>query len=400
MAEKVLMLALSPTMEEGVIVKWIKSEGDSVEQGDILCEIETDKATMEYESPAEGTLLKIIAHEGQAVPVGRDIAIIGRPGEDIFALIEEVPAPTPAEKAPVEKARPARKQPQVSAPAAEGRLRSSPSARKLAKERGIDLSAVQGSGPQGRITRSDVEKAASGAVAPAPPEIAGLTDQTLPVTQKRKVIADTLSKSKFTAPHYYLRVTAAVDNLMQARTRLNDKIGQKVSVNAFLMKFVAETLKQHPMINATWQDDAIVMHGTADIALAVAQPDGLIAPVVRKCDAKGVIQIDRELKTLIEKTRKQALTRADYANSTFTISSLGTFGIEEFTAIINPPNSAILAVGKIMKIPVAGDDDRIRIGRCMKLTLSCDHRIIDGTVGAAFLRDLKEMIEYPVHELY
>ncbi len=398
MAEKVLMLALSPTMEEGVIVKWLKSEGDSVEQGDILCEIETDKATMEYESPAEGTLLKIIAPEGQAVPVGRDIAVIGQPGEDISELIEEAPAP--AEKAPVEKARPVRKQPQVIAPAAEGRVRSSPLARKFAKERGIDLSTVQGSGPQGRITRTDVEKAASGAVAPVSPEVAGLTDQTVPVTQKRKVIADTLSKSKFTAPHYYLRVTAAVDNLMQARTRLNDKIGQKVSVNAFLMKFVAETLKRHPMINATWQDDTIVMHGSADIALAVAQPDGLIAPVVRNCDAKGVLQIDRELKTLIEKTRKGALSRADYANSTFTISSLGTFGIEEFTAIINPPNSAILAVGEIMKMPVAGDDDRIRIGRCMKLTLSCDHRIIDGTVGAAFLRDLKEMIEYPVHELY
>ena len=398
MAEKVLMLALSPTMEEGVIVKWIKSEGDCVEQGDILCEIETDKATMEYESSAEGTLLKIIAQEGQAVPVGRDIAIIGQPGEDISALIEESPAP--AEKTPVEKTRPARKQPQVSAPAAEGRLRSSPSARKLAKERGIDLSTVQGSGPQGRITRSDVEKASSGAVAPPPPKVADLTDQTIPITQKRKVIADTLSKSKFTAPHYYLRLTAAVDNLMQARTRLNAKVGQKVSVNAFLMKFVAETLKRHPMINATWQDDTIVMHGTADIALAVAQPDGLIAPVVRNCDAKGVIQIDRELKTLIEKTRKGALSRADYANSTFTVSSLGMFGIEEFTAIINPPNSAILAVGEIMKIPVAGDDDRIRIGRCMKLTLSCDHRIIDGTVGAAFLGDLKEMIEYPIHALY
>ncbi len=398
MAEKVLMLALSPTMEEGVIVKWLKSKGDSVEQGEILCEIETDKATMEYESPAEGTLLKIIAKEGQAVPVGRDIAIIGQPAEDISELIEEAPAP--AEKAPVEKARPVTEQPQVIAPAAEGRGRSSPLARKLAKERGIDLSIVQGSGPQGRITRGDVEKAASGALAAAPPQVAGLTHETVPVTQKRKVIADTLSKSKFTAPHYYLRVTAAVDNLMQARTRLNDKIGQKVSVNAFLMKFVAETLKRHPTINATWRQDSIVMHGTADIALAVAQPDGLIAPVVRNCNTKGVLQIDRELKALIEKTRKGALSRADYADSTFTISSLGTFGIEEFTAIINPPGSAILAVGEIMKIPVAGDDDRIRIGRCMKLTLSCDHRLIDGTVGAAFLRDLKEMIEYPIHALY
>ena len=400
MAEKVLMLALSPTMEEGVIVKWLKNEGDSVGQGDILCEIETDKATMEYESPAEGTLLKIIAREGQAVPVGRDIAVIGQAGEDISELIEETPAPAPAEKAPVEKARPVREEPQVIAPAAEGRVRSSPLARKLAKERGIDLSTVQGSGPQGRITRGDVDRAASGAVAAMPPEVAGLTDETVPVTQKRKVIADTLSRSKFTAPHYYLRVTAAVDNLMQARTRLNDKIGQKVSVNAFLMKFVAETLKRHPMINATWQDDTIVMHGSADIALAVAQPDGLIAPVVRNCNTRGVLQIDRELKTLIEKTRKGALSRADYADSTFTVSSLGTFGIEEFTAIINPPNSAILAVGEIMKIPVAGDDDRIGIARCMKLTLSCDHRIIDGTVGAAFLGDLKEMIEYPVHELY
>jgi len=400
MAEKIMMLALSPTMEEGVIVKWVKSEGDTVGQGDILCEIETDKATMEYESPAEGTLLKIIAGEGQAVPVGRDIAIIGQAGEDISALMEEAVAPAPAEKTPLEKARPAREEPRPDVPSVEGRLRSSPLARKLAREGAIDLSTVQGSGPRGRITRDDVEKAASGPVAASPSEAVGLTDRTVPVTQKRKVIAETLSRSKFTAPHYYLRVTARVDNLMQARARLNARIGQKVSVNAFLMKFVAETLKRHPMINATWQDDAIVMHGRADIALAVAQPDGLIAPVVRDCGAKGVLQIDGELKTLIEKTRKGTLSRADYADSTFTVSSLGTYGIEEFTAIINPPGSAILAVGEIMKIPVAGDDDRIAIGRCMKLTLSCDHRLIDGTTGAAFLSDLKEMIEYPVRELY
>jgi len=443
MAENIPMLALSPTMEEGVIVKWVKNEGDTVQQGDVLCEVETDKATMEYESPASGVLLKILAPEGASVPVGKEIAIIGEAGE-AAASKEEQPKPEKAAEKPTEAkkipekpakgekrpepekpAEEKRPKPQTvmpiteeevrrKEPAAEGKVLATPLARRLAKERGVDLAAIKGSGPEGRITRDDVEAAAAGApaagrpgggmgilpMASAPAPAGKLEDKTIEVTPKRKVIADTLSGSKFSAPHFYLKVTAGVENLMAARARLNQRLGAHVSVNAFLMKFVAETLKRHPMINATWTNDAIVQHAAIDIALAVAQPDGLIAPVVRDCGAKGILQIDRELKALVEKTRKGALTRADYADSTFTISSLGTYGIEEFTAIINPPGSAILAVGEFMKICVADENEQICAKLCAKLTLSCDHRLIDGTIGAGFLRDLKQMIEYPIEPLY
>ena len=390
MAEKILMLALSPTMEEGVIVKWVKNEGDHIERGDILCEVETDKATMEYESFAEGTLLKIVAAESQSVSIGKTIAIIGRTGEDISELIEEESYEEPGVTVRPEPTVANKMTPATTA----HKKRSTPLARKVAKEHAIDIAAVRGTGPEGRITAGDVEKQVG--LTQAVPQMG----ETIPVTQKRKVIAETLSASKFTAPHYYLTLTATVDDLMQARMRLNEHRDMKVSVNAFLMKFVAETLKSNPIINSTWAGDTIIQHGTADIALAVAQPDGLIAPVVRNCESKGVLQIDEELKVLIDKTRKGTLSSADYADSTFTISSLGTFGIEEFTAIINPPNSAILAVGAITKIPVVADDDAIHVRRCLKMTLSCDHRLIDGTVGAKFLSDLKEMIEYPVCALY
>ena len=400
MAEIIPMLALSPTMEEGVIVKWIKAEGDIVSQGEVICEVETDKATMEFESPEEGTLLKIVAQEGKSVPVGADIAIIGAPNEDISQLLKETAAPAPIAETDVEKPAIAQKtSPTQTVPT--DKIRSTPLARKLAKQHGIDINSVKGTGPDGRITRGDIEKLiAPSDVKSIRAESIQLTDQLIPVTPKRKVIADTLSHSKFTSPHFYLKMTVNAQNFMKARTSLNLQIDGKVSVNAFLMKFVAETLKTHPMINSTWQDDQIAQHAKAHIALAVSQPDGLIAPVVRDCGAKGILQIDEELKVLIDKTRKGSLTKADYADSTFTISSLGTFGIEEFTAIINPPGSAILAVGMIMKTPVVSDDDHIVIQKSVKLTLSCDHRVIDGTVGAQFLNDLKEMIEYPVRSLF
>lgn len=396
MARKIPMFALSPTMEEGVIVKWIKTEGDTISQSEVICEVETDKATMEFESPEEGTLLKIIAQEGQSVPVGADIAVVGEPDEDISELIEKQKPPVTVTDTDSQQAAAGK------IPASPDRkVRSTPAARVLAAKNDIDISAIAGTGPQGRITRADVEKIAAPAEGlRAPIEARELKDRVTPVTAKRKVIAQTLSDSKFTAPHYYLKLTVAADNLINARIRLNRQINDKISINAFLMKYVAETLKTHPIINSTWQGDTIVEHGTADIALAVSQADGLIAPVVRDCGSKGIGQIDEELKNLIEKTKKGSLTKADYADSTFTISSLGTFGIEEFTAIINPPGSAILAVGKIAKTPVVAEDDRITIQQSMKLTLSCDHRLIDGTTGAKFLNDLKEMIEYPVRSLY
>ncbi len=441
------MLALSPTMEEGVIVKWVKNEGDAIEQGDVLCEVETDKATMEYESPAGGVLLRILAKEGASVPVGQEIAVIGEPGQTVEpatgkkeaklqdkepapkepAKVDKPPetkepavkeeagpagAPAPQEKAPEpkpEEARPKRQEkvvpitePAFEAPQAEGKVLATPLARRLADKHKVDLTRISGSGPGGRITRGDVEQAIEAETSgrALSPEAGELADKTIEITAKRKVIADTLSGSKFSAPHFYLKVTADVENFMAARARLNKRTGGHVSINAFLIKFVAETLKRHPMINATWTDDGIVQHASLDIALAVSQPDGLIAPVVRDCGSKGILQIDKELKELVNKTRKGALTRADYADSTFTISSLGTYGIEEFTAIINPPGSAILAVGEFMKMCVADDNEQICAKLCAKLTLSCDHRLIDGTIGANFLRDLKHMMEYPIEPMY
>ena len=447
MAEQVLMLALSPTMEEGTIITWHKKEGETVAQSDIICEVETDKATMEYESVNEGTLLKILVPEGGGARVGDPIAVVGESGEDISSLVQEAEAAAavaekpaagqpvaepveaqPAEATPVATAE-AASQPAEGAPV-EG-LKASPLARKMASEQGIDLRSVRGSGPGGRIVKRDMDKAlrraasygpaaavgiagvaAAGAPAYIPgggiPAMAGPTasgkDEQIPVSGKRKIIAQRLSESKYSAPHYYLRIDVDAGAMMAARTRLNARLpkeaGAKVSPNAFLIKFVAETLKKYPAVNASWQGDTILRFGKIDIALAVAQEDGLITPVVRDCGSKGIVQIDRELKILIDKALSNKLTPEEYGGATFTISSLGTSGILEFTAIINPPGSAILAVGRIHKVPVAEDDGSIGVRSQMILTLSCDHRVIDGAVGAAFLSDLKATIEYPIDHLY
>lgn len=393
MAENIPMLALSPTMKEGVIVEWIKKEGDVVVQGDVLCEVETDKATMEYESPIDGTLLKIIIPEGLSAAIGDTIAVIGEQGEQI-----ESP-----QKPQEEKAYMSDEISQISVPEPEAfktsirpstttKLRSSPLARKLAELYGLDINIIKGTGPGGRIIEADVKQAAKQTPV-VTASVSGLAEEVIEITPKRKLIAKTLSGSKFSSPHYYLKVNVIADNLIEARRKLNAESDHKISINAFLIKLVAETLQRHPVINSTWQDDRIVQHGTADIALAVSQPDGLIAPVVRQCQSKSLKQIDTELKALVEKTRAGSLTSADYANSTFTITNLGSFGIDEFTAIINPPNSAILAVGKISKQIVVDEEERMQIHQCMTLTLSCDHRLIDGAVGAAFLTELKDTIE-------
>ncbi len=428
MAEQVLMLALSPTMEEGTIVTWHKKEGDSIAQSDILCEVETDKATMEYESVNEGTLLKILVSDGGQAKVGDPIAVVGEPGEDISGLDKAAerkaePATVTAQPAAPEptvapkSAAPQPATPQVSAE----QLKASPLARKMATERGIDMRVLQGSGPAGRIVKRDIEKALRQVASRGPAEAIGIQgpagpafiptaagpaakDERVPLSGKRKIIAQRLAESKFSAPHYYLRIDVDAGAMMAARQRLNalllkDPVG-KVSPNAFLIKFVAETLKKYPVVNSSWQGDAILRFGKIDIALAVAQEDGLITPVVRDCGSKGIVQIDRDLKLLIDKARNNKLTPEEYNGATFTISSLGTSGILEFTAIINPPGSAILAVGRIHNAPVAGEDGTISVRSQMILTLSCDHRVIDGAVGAAFLSDLKAFIEYPIDLLY
>lgn len=465
MAEKILMLALSPTMEKGHLAKWLKNEGDRVASGDVLCEVETDKATMDYESPADGILLKIVAAQGSEASVGDLIAIIGDEGEDISALLEEAPAASPGAAAqdgpaaqdgsatsPVAAAQPgpatesktaappspavepapeeggsASDQPSaVPSAQPDGRpIRSSPLARKIAADRGVDLGRMSGSGPAGRIVKSDVERAAEQAAGaasrppdtqkpePTPPdglptasewaggvETPSGEDRVVAVSTVRRIIAKRLAESKYSAPHYYLKVTVEADAMLAARSELNKKTATKVSMNAFFLKFAAEALRRHRRVNASWNGETITEHGSIDIGLAVAQEDGLITPVVRNCSGKGIVRIDRELAALIDKARSGKLQPEEYSGATFTISNLGSYGIDEFTAIINPPGSAILAIGAIRRQPVVQPDDSLAIRSLMSLTLSCDHRVIDGAVGALFLKDLKEYLESPIKALY
>ncbi|MFP4376410.1 MAG: pyruvate dehydrogenase complex dihydrolipoamide acetyltransferase [Spirochaetales bacterium] len=453
MAEKIMMTALSPTMEEGTIVSWSKKEGDTVAAGDVLCEVETDKATMDYESTQEGTLLKIVRGEGTSATVGQTIGILGESGEDVAEMIKEAEAeaagggPSDEEAAPAEPdgtkatvaaaagsagqpAAPPRGADQQSpSDAAEQRggssaagdgqsavgpsgdgsvVKASPLARRLAHERGVDLTRISGSGPGGRVVKADVENyvptspgvaRAGGGFAQAAAMQPG-ENQSIPVAGKRAVIAKRLAESKFSAPHYYLKSSVAMDGAMAARSTLNKEIPEKAGFNAFLMKFVAEALKRHPEVNASWQGDQILQFGSIDIGLAVDLGNGLITPIVRNCGNKGVVTIDQELKSLIQKAGDGKLAPEEYAGATFTISNLGSFGIEEFTAIINPPGAAILAVGEIKKTVVVNEDDEIDVAQIMKMTLSCDHRVIDGATGGRFLYELKRIIENPVRALY
>jgi len=471
MAEKVLMLALSPTMKTGIIQSWSMKEGDEVAMSDVLCEVETDKAAMDYESTQEGILLKIILKEGEGAGVGQTIAIIGEKGEDISEILKEVaaeksaPAETPpaAEvKAPAESPKSQAGSTTPAAPALQtapgtpatsatsatpgaslapvatpktsasgngngshvsasidlseisgDRVKASPLAKRIAGEKGIQLTGFMGSGPGGRIIERDLKNINVGGLVPAgstgiqtpfsPTTTAisgGLEDKQIPLSDKRKIIAQRLSESKFTAPHYYLKVSAVMDGLIQARSDLNKtavKMKQKkVSMNAFLMKFCAEAIKLHPLINTSWAGDHLQQKGSIDIGTAVAVPDGLMTPVVRNCGSKGIRQIDAELVELVERARINKLKLNEITNATFTMSNLGSFGIEEFTAIINPPGSTILAIGEIKKQQVVQDDDSLKIQSLMKMTLSCDHRVVDGAVGAQFLQTLKQFMANPV----
>ena len=422
MAELILMTALSPTMEQGSIVAWRKKEGESIVPGDVLCEVETDKATMDYESTQSGTLLAVVRPDGSSAKVGEPIGVIGEKGEDVVGLLKK------ASSAGQAKA-PDRDSGKASAPKAEaagrsaertgseggpaggpaGPVKASPLARKLAAERGIDLGRVPGSGPGGRVVKADVEGYREAAVAGArtvSASAAGASvmtageDVTIPVSGRRAVIARRLSESMFSAPHYYLKATVRMDGAIAARSALNSEVKEKVGFNAFLMKYAAEALKRHPGVNASWQGDHIVQFGSVDIGLAVDAGSGLITPIVRNCGNKGVAAIDADLKELIRKAIDGKLAPEEYTGATFTISNLGSFGIEEFTAIINPPGSAILAVGEIAKTVVVGEDDQIGVAEVMKMTLSCDHRVIDGAAGGRFLYDLKRIIENPVRVLF
>ncbi len=421
MAEIVRMPRLSDTMEEGVVAKWHKSVGDSVSEGDLLAEIETDKATMEFESFQEGTLLHIGIAEGDGAPVDSILAILGEKGEDVQGLIDgdsggDVPAveespkkeesPVAEEKpAPVEAAKPESTPspaPAIETTSDNGRLKASPLARKLAEEKGVDLGRVQGSGDGGRIIKRDVDgfnpalaPVAQGAVS-APISAPGeehFTEER--VSQMRKTIAKRLSESKFTAPHFYLTIELDMTNAMAARKQINELPDTKVSFNDMVIKAVAVALKRHPKVNSSWQGDTIRYNSHVHVGVAVAVDEGLLVPVVRFADSKSFTQIGAEVRELAGKARDKKLQPSEWEGNTFTISNLGMFGIEEFTAIVNPPDSCILAVGGIKETPVV-KNGAVVPGHVMKVTLSCDHRVVDGATGAQFLQTFKQFMEQPV----
>lgn len=426
MAENIPMIALSPTMEIGTITKWHIKEGDTVSSGDILCEVETDKATMEYESSNEGVILKILISEGGKASVGMPIAIIGEEGEDIKDLIAEskVESPVFEEMKKTEASGGVNgfdNEGIVSTSEVErrkGSIKVSPLARKIALDEGVDISAIRGSGPGGRVIKRDVESVikqgkfgetmiadVKRGISPKPVEVTKEIkprqiiqgkDKITPVLRKRSIIAKRLSESKFSAPHYYMKVSVNMDSIVNARQVFNQTNPVKISMNAIILKIVAEALKKNPMVNASWQNDTIIQYGRFDIGLAVAQEDGLITPVVRNIDGKSILEIDEELKDLIEKARSNRLKPEEYTDATFTISNMGSYGVEEFTAIINPPGSAILAVGSIQKQPIVDENGRIIVQQIAKFNLSCDHRVIDGVVAAGFMKDLKSLMETPM----
>ena len=412
MAEIIRMPKLSDTMTEGVVAAWHKNIGDAVESGELLAEIETDKATMEFESFNDGVLLHIGVPEGGSAPVDSVLAIVGEAGEDFQALLdgeasaapvaaEAAPAPAPVAAAPA--AAPVAVAPApvaapvvapAPAPAVNGRVKASPLAKRLAEERGIPLGVVPGSGDAGRIVKRDIE-----AFVPVAAPAAALAGQEryteVAVSQMRKTIARRLAESKFSAPHFYLSISIDMDAAMEARKQINALPDTKVSFNDMVVKASALALKQHPAVNSSWLGDRIRYNEHVHIGVAVAVEDGLLVPVVRHTDTLPLTAIGAQVKEFAGKARDKKLQPSDWEGNTFTISNLGMFGIEEFTAIINPPDACILAVGGIQQVPVVKHGTVVP-GNVMKVTLSCDHRVVDGATGAAFLNTLKTYLEHPV----
>ncbi len=417
MAEIVRMPKLSDTMSEGVVAKWHKKVGDKVASGELLADIETDKATMEFESFQTGVLLYIGVEQGKTAPVDSILAILGKEGEDVKTLIEEdkkkLAAGSGQEKAePAKKAEPvAEVKKEVTAPKAEepptsniqpptsesqdGRIKASPLAKRLAKEKGIDLSRLQGSGDAGRVIKRDVFDVNLSAYTPRSVADEKESYTEVDVSQMRKTIAKRLAESKFTAPHFYLTIELDMDNAVAARTAINAVAPAKISFNDMIIKAAAVALKEHPKVNASWRGDKIRYNNHVHIGVAVAVEDGLLVPVVRFADGKPLSQISTEVKALAEKAQTKKLQPAEWEGNTFTISNLGMFGIEEFTAIINPPDACIMAVGAVRQTPVA-KNGQVVAGNVMKVTLSCDHRVVDGATGSKFLQTFKFLLENPV----
>jgi pyruvate dehydrogenase E2 component (dihydrolipoamide acetyltransferase) len=422
MANVVEMPKLSDTMEEGAVASWLKKEGDTVDEGGALCEIETDKATMEYQSPFGGVLLKIIAQPGKTMALNTPIAVIGKKGEafDLEALLAKSgAAKAPAPAAPVAKAAPVPAAPKAApapvapaprapapvaapAPVSGGRIKSSPLARRMAAASNVNLAGVAGSGPGGRIVMRDIEAAVArggngvgGGFAPLAPR----EDQTIPVTLMRKTIAKRLLAGKNDAPHFYLTRSVNMGQMMQWRQMLNDAAGEsgvKVSVNDLIIFAASRALRRHPEVNASWQGENIIQYGAVHMCVAVALPTGLVTPVIRNADQLNIRDIAAASRNLAQRAKAGQLANEDYAGGTFTISNLGMFGIEEFTAIINPPQAAILAVGATIATPAVDAKGNVVVEQRMKVTMSCDHRVIDGAMGAAFLKTLTAYLEQPL----
>ncbi len=413
-ANVIQMPLLSDTMEEGTIAAWHKKVGDAVDNGDLLAEIETDKATMDFESPFKGTLLHIGVEAGSAIKVGALLAVIGEKGTDISALLNAPMVQAEAEAAPqveVEESKSLSSSTSSSTSGGEtvssnGRSKASPLAKAMAKERGIDLAKVTGSGTDGRIVKRDIENfketAAASPATSAPMQPLAVAGQEsfeeVKLSQMRKAIARRLGESKFQAPHFYLTMEIDMDDAIAARKQLNEVAPAKISFNDMAIKAVAAALRKHPDINASWMGDRIRYNHHIHIGMAVAVPEGLVVPVIRFVDQKGLSAISADAKSLAGKARDKKLSLEEMQGNTFTVSNLGMFGIEEFTAIINPPDACILAIGAIKQVPVV-KDGQIVPGNRMKVTLSCDHRVVDGAKGAAFLVTFKEMMEEPVRIL-
>src|SRR5882724_359395 len=440
MATQVVMPKLSPTMEEGQLSRWLKKEGDKISMGEPIAEIDTDKATMEMQALSNGVLRKILINEGESAPLGQPIAIIGEPDEDISELLkataEKAPAtPAKEEQPAAEESAPEAKEsepakaspappedsaaPTEPAPAAassrdDGRQLISPIAARMAAEGGVNLKSLQGSGPGGRIVKRDIEaamtaKPASGSTAPhlravgAPRSDgkrvvygpSGYRDE--PLTQMRRTIAQRLVTSLGPVPHFFLTSEIEMDRAADMRAAINELYPDlKLSINDIVIKVAAATLMQHPQVNASFQEKTIRYYEHADIGVAVATENGLITPVVRGADEKSLLDIAGEVRELAERARSRKLKPEEYTGATFSISNLGMFGIDEFTAVINPPEGAILAVGVMMPRPVARDREVV-IRQTMRVTMSCDHRVIDGAVGAQFLRTFKQIMENPLY---
>jgi pyruvate dehydrogenase E2 component (dihydrolipoamide acetyltransferase) len=403
MAIVIDMPKLSDTMSEGVIAKWNVKEGDTVKSGDIIAEVETDKATMDVEVYDGGTVLKIVATEGTAVPLGGIMAVIGAPGEDISALLGGAPAAAAPAPAAAPAAVPTLSKPAPApAPAAapSGPVKASPLAKSIAAAAGVDLSTVQGTGPNGRVIKRDLENVGSAAqvdrVEPAKTSGADAIrpDTDHRISQMRKTIAKRLAESKFTNPHFYETIDIDMKNAVATREALNASGDVKISFNDLVVKAAALALKKHPAVNSSWLGDVIREYGSVHVAVAVAIEDGLVTPVIRNTDLKGLAAISAETKDLAKRARDRKLEPKDWEGSTFTISNLGMYGIEEFTAIINPPNACILAVGAIRDVPVV-ENGAVVPGKRMKVTLSSDHRVVDGAVAAQFLNTLRGYLEHP-----